>query len=89
MTVVPFEVCVLILAILILLAFYRMIVGPTTPDRGVALDAINTMIVGIMFAVGVIFEENIFIDVAVLYAVLSYIGTIYLAWYIGGRYHDS
>lgn len=86
MTVVPFEVCILILAILILLACYRLIFGPTTPDRVVALDVINTFIVGIMFAVGVVFEENIFVDVAVLYAVLSYIGTIYLAWYIGGRY---
>ncbi|MBN1168155.1 MAG: cation:proton antiporter [Methanospirillaceae archaeon] len=82
----PFEICVLVLAVLILVALYRLVAGPTSPDRVVALDAINTLVVGIMFALGVIFRENIFVDVAILYAVLSFIGTIYYAWYIGGRY---
>ncbi len=82
----PFEICVLILAVLILISLYRLVAGPTSPDRVVALDAINTLVVGIMFALGVVFKENIFVDVAILYAVLSFIGTIYFAWYIGGRY---
>ncbi len=86
MTGVPFELCVLVLAILVLMSTYRLVFGPTAPDRVVALDTINTLTVGIMLIIGVVFEENIFVDVAVLYALLSFIGTIYLAWYIEGRF---
>jgi len=50
----------------------------------VALDTINTLVVAGMILVGAAFEEVIYIDVAIVYALLSYIGTLYVAKYLEG-----
>jgi multicomponent Na+:H+ antiporter subunit F len=59
--------------------------GPTVPDRVVALDTINTLVVAGMILLGAAFEEVIYIDVAIVYALLSYIATLYIAKYIERR----
>jgi multicomponent Na+:H+ antiporter subunit F len=78
-------VTILILVALIILAFVRLIAGPTPPDRVVALDTVNTLTVASMIILGVIFNEIIFIDVAIVYALLSFVGTLYIAKYLGGE----
>lgn len=62
----------------------RGILGPTIPDRVVALDTINTLVVGCMIILGAAFREVIYIDVAIVYALLSFIGTLYIAKYLEG-----
>lgn len=62
----------------------RGILGPTIPDRLVALDTINTLVVGCMIMLGAAFKEVIYIDVAIVYALLSFIGTLYIAKYLEG-----
>ncbi len=57
----------------------RGIIGPTNPDRVVALDTINTLVVGCMIVLGAAFNEIIYIDVAVVYAMLSFIATLFIA----------
>ena len=54
-------------------------------DRVVALDAINTLVVAAMIVLGVVFQQIIFIDVAIIYALLSYVGTLFIAKYLGGE----
>ncbi len=71
-----------LLLVFMLLSLIRLILGPTVPDRIVALDTINTLVVAGMILVGVAFEEVIYIDVAIVYAILSYIGTLYVAKYL-------
>jgi multicomponent Na+:H+ antiporter subunit F len=51
----------------------------------VALDAINTLVVAAMIVLGVVFHQFIFIDVAIIYALLSFVGTLYIAKYLGGE----
>ena len=70
------------LTIFIAFALLRLILGPTIPDRLVALDTINTLIVVIMVVLGAAFKEVILIDVAIVYAVLSFITTLFIAKYI-------
>ncbi len=74
-----------LLLLFMLLALVRLILGPTTPDRVVALDTINTLVVAGMVLVGAAYEEVIYIDVAIVYALLSYIGTLYVAKYLEER----
>ncbi|HBY56828.1 MAG TPA: cation:proton antiporter [Candidatus Atribacteria bacterium] len=74
-----------LLLIFMLLSLVRLILGPTTPDRIVALDTINTLVVAGMILVGAAYEEVIYVDVAIVYALLSYIGTLYVAKYLEGR----
>ena len=76
---------VLALCALMLLAMIRLVKGPTTADRVVALDAINTLVVAAMIVLCVVFQQIIFIDVAIIYALLSYVGTLFIAKYLGGE----
>ena len=76
---------VIALCALMLLAMVRLVKGPTSADRVVALDAINTLVVAAMIVLGVVFRQFIFIDVAIIYALLSFVGTLYIAKYLGGE----
>ena len=70
---------VLFMVALMLLAMVRLVKGPTSADRVVALDAINTLVVAAMIVLGVVIHQFIFIDVAIIYALLSFLGTLYIA----------
>jgi len=74
-----------LLLIFMLLCLIRFILGPTIPDRIVALDTMNTLVVAGMILVGAAYEEVIYIDIAIIYALLSYISTLYVAKYLEGR----
>ena len=75
----------IILAILALLALVRVYLGPSLPDRVVAVDTINSMTVAAMLLLGVVYKQLIFIDVAIVYALLSFVSTLYIAKYVGGE----
>ncbi len=71
---------------LILLTFaslYRAIVGPTPADRAVAINVIGTKTIVILALIGFIFQETPFyIDVALVYALISFLLTIGVARYL-------
>jgi multicomponent Na+:H+ antiporter subunit F len=70
------------LGVCVIIALVRVFLGPTTPDRIVGLDTINTVVVMIMVILGIAFEEVILIDVAIVYALLSFVTTLFIAKYI-------
>ena len=70
------------LGVLMLLCVIRAILGPTSPDRVVALDTMNTLVVAAMVLLGVSFGEIAYIDVAIVYAVLSFVTTLYISKYL-------
>jgi multicomponent Na+:H+ antiporter subunit F len=76
---------VVCLAILMALATVRLVLGPTAPDRVIALDTVNTLTIAAMIIFGVIYQEIIFVDVAIVYGLLSFVSTLYIAKYIGGE----
>lgn len=80
-----FMVAVVLIGVFALLALIRLILGPSVPDRVVAMDAINTLTVAVMILLGVVFQQLIFIDVAIVYALLSFVSTLFVAKYIGGE----
>lgn len=64
------------------LAVYRLFVGPTIMDRVASLDAIGNTVV-VIFAVYAFSQQSQFlIDIAILLALISFIGTLALAKYI-------
>lgn len=75
----------ILLVILMLVSAIRLYIGPSIPDRVVAVDAINTMTVAAMILLGVYYRQLIFIDVAIVYALLSFVSTLYIAKYLGGE----
>ena len=76
---------VLCLTALMALAAVRLVLGPTAPDRVIALDTVNTLVIASMILLGVVFGEIIFVDVAIVYGLLSFVSTLYIAKYIGGE----
>jgi len=73
-----------LLMVFVIIAMVRALLGPTAPDRVVALDTVNTLVIASMLTYGVAFKEVVFIDVAIVYALLSFIGTLYIAKYLEG-----
>jgi multicomponent Na+:H+ antiporter subunit F len=65
-----------------LLASYRVIRGPTTPDRVVALDAIATNVVAIAVLFALQTGAGFFIDVSLVLAIIGFISTIAVARYV-------
>ena len=69
-------------ALLTLAAGYRVIRGPTTPDRVVALDTIATNVVAIAVLVALSTGEGVFVDVSLVLAIIGFITTVAVARYV-------
>lgn len=78
----PFAVAGLAMLGFILVCMVRLGIGPTAADRAVALDTINTLVVATMVLLGAAFNQVVLLDVALVYALLSYVGTLYIARYL-------
>lgn len=81
----PYAIIWLILPVLIItvaLAFMRLILGPSLPDRVVALDVLATLGIGIIVAYAVATDHPTLIDVAVVIALIAFLGTVAFAYYI-------
>jgi len=72
------------LLLCIIMSIIRVIFGPTIPDRVVGIDTINTIVIVGMVIFGAAYEEVIYIDVAIVYALLSFVSTLFIAKYLEG-----
>ena len=74
----------ILFAVLILICIIRILTARTAADRMLSLDVINVLVVITMILLSLAFAQPIFIDVAVIYAILSFVATMYLAKYLAG-----
>ncbi|MDR1732576.1 MAG: cation:proton antiporter [Synergistaceae bacterium] len=74
----------LLMGLLIVLVSGRLIAGPTTADRLIALDTINTLVSGIMLLLGAVYDSVVMVDVAIVYMALSFVSTLYFARHLEG-----
>jgi multicomponent Na+:H+ antiporter subunit F len=65
-----------------LLAGYRVIRGPSTPDRVVGLDTIGTNVVAIAVLYALQTGESLFVDVSLVLAIIGFVSTIAVARYV-------
>ena len=61
---------------------YRLYRGPSIPDRLVALDAIGVMLISAIALLSVIFDTGFFMEVILLIAIMSFIGTVSFSKFI-------
>jgi len=64
------------------LVLWRMARGPTAADRVIALDLLSTLVVAFLVTVSIHAEETNYLDVAIAYACIAFLGTVALARYI-------
>lgn len=69
---------------LILITVLRLLTGKTNADKMVAFDVINVLVVITMFVLSIAFDEPLFIDVALVYSLLSFVATIFIGKYLAG-----
>ena len=70
------------LLISMVLALVRLIKGPAAADRIVALDLISILIVSFLAACSIFAKEVSFLDVAIGYALVAFLGTAALARFL-------
>lgn len=73
------EFVLVLLTLAILLAFIRLVIGPDPADRIIALDLISVLIVAFLGALAIYSGEKSFLDVAIAYALIAFLGTVALA----------
>jgi multicomponent Na+:H+ antiporter subunit F len=70
------------MAVAIILAAIRLIRGPSLPDRVVALDLISILAAGITAIYAIASGQAVFLDVATILALVSFLGTVAFARYV-------
>lgn len=69
----------------ILLSAIRIFLGPTLPDRVVALDNIATNNVAVIVVLSLRSGSEVYIDAALVIAILSFLGTVAISKYLMRR----
>ena len=71
------------------MCLYRIGRGPTAPDRMVAIDILGTLVVGFVAILTAITGKSYLLSVAIVWALISFVGTLALARYLGrSNAHD-
>ena len=83
---VIFLICLLICCFFCL---YRIGAGPTPPDRTVAIDILGILMIGFCAILSLFTGKDLYMNVAISWALLAFIGTIALAKYLEGRTFDE
>jgi multicomponent Na+:H+ antiporter subunit F len=75
-----FTLMTAVLVTIIILPFYRVVRGPTVFDRLLALGAMGGKTIGLICLIGILSGRlDMFVDVALAYAILNFIGGIVVA----------
>ena len=78
----PSVVALTMLAAAACLTFVRLLKGPTLPDRVVAIDLIGVLMVCILVVTAATTAQQAFLDVAMVVALISFVGTVAYSRYI-------
>jgi multicomponent Na+:H+ antiporter subunit F len=77
-----FTVTAIVLVAIILIPFYRVVFGPTVFDRLLAIGAMGSKTIGLVCLIGLVFGRlDMFMDIALGYAILNFIAAIAVAKY--------
>lgn len=68
----------------IILATLRLIKGPSMADRVVALDTFTVISISLIVLIACMSSRIIFLDVGMVYAILSFIGVVAVARHLEG-----
>ncbi|GGP12529.1 Na(+)/H(+) antiporter subunit F1 [Oceanobacillus neutriphilus] len=70
------------LSIALLLLFIRVIIGPSTQDRILALDAIGVLLVGFIGILMILQDTSVYSDIVLVLTILGFVGTLTLSKFL-------
>lgn len=68
-----------LLAVLNLVTLVRTVLGPRFTDRVVAVNVVNTLVIAMVCVISVLQGEDFLVDVALVYALLSFLSVVVLS----------
>ena len=66
----------------IALLLYRLVMGPSNPDRAIALDTIGVNLISAIAIVSIVLNTKAFLEAILILGILAFIGTIAFSKYI-------
>ncbi len=87
MNLTPFLIFItMILALALLIPFYRVLQGPTLYDRMAGVSVIGSKTLVLLTLVGTLYGRlEMFIDIVIAYSLLNFVGTVVIAKYLAVR----
>jgi multicomponent Na+:H+ antiporter subunit F len=82
MNIDAFDIAFAFLSLSLLLALYRVVIGPRALDRVIGLELTSLLSVGLILTVSVQSDSTIALDVAVIMAVVAFLGSVTFAHYL-------
>ena len=76
------QITLVTLSIALLIAFIRLVKGPTLPDRVVAMDLFGVIVVGLIVVLAGRSGVRATLDAAIVIALIGFLGTIAYATYV-------
>ncbi|MBM7610302.1 multicomponent Na+:H+ antiporter subunit F [Lysinibacillus composti] len=64
------------------LQLYRVIIGPSMPDRAIALDTIGVNLISAIAIVSIVLKTKAFLEAILILGILAFISTIAISKYI-------
>ncbi len=72
-----------------LFVLYRVIVGPSPADRIVAVDILGVLIIGLLALLGIWYDQSFFMDIGLIWALMSFIASLAFSKILEGRSLDD
>ena len=73
------------LTISLFAGLYRLLTGPSLPDRIVVMDLVASLVIGLIITYIMLTEKPVYLNVAVIIALLVFMGNIAFAKYLKRR----
>ncbi|MOA36700.1 Na(+)/H(+) antiporter subunit F [compost metagenome] len=71
-----------LLSLAIVGCMYRLLKGPSNPDRIAALDTIGILLLSMVAVLSMLFKTSAYLDIILVIGILTFIGTTAFARYI-------
>ncbi|WP_328186093.1 K+/H+ antiporter subunit F [Marinobacter sp. OP 3.4] len=82
MMTIALHITLAMVAIAALLNLYRLVQGPDAPDRILALDTLYINGIALIILLDLVVGSRLYLEVAMLMAVMGFVGTVALAKYL-------
>lgn len=75
------KISLVLFSLTIAIAVIRIVLGPSMPDRVIALDMIGVNIIASIAVISILMNTKAFLEVILILGILSFIGTIAFSKY--------
>jgi multicomponent Na+:H+ antiporter subunit F len=76
------QIAMVILLVSMALVLWRLVKGPTAADRVIAMDLLSVLVVTFLVSLAIHTRQTSYLDVAIAYACIAFLGTIALARFL-------